>query len=101
MTTLNIGMPEAMKSFVDHEAARRGYGSPAKYLQALIREEARRRGKEELEAKLLEGLEGEFSPMTADDWKSLHDHVARHAASCRPKGPGMRRGLNAPRRKTA
>jgi antitoxin ParD1/3/4 len=85
MTTLNLGLPEAMKSFVDHEAARRGYESPAKYLQALIREEARRRAKEELEAKLLEGLEGESSPMTADDWKSLHEHVVRCSTGKRSK----------------
>ena len=55
MTTMNISIPDEMKMFVETQMAQEGYASASEYLRALIREAQRRRAKQDLEAKLLEG----------------------------------------------
>jgi len=37
MTTMNISLPEALKSFVDEQASQRGYGTSSEYVRELIR----------------------------------------------------------------
>jgi len=37
MTTMNISLPEALKSFVDEQVAGRGYGTSSEYVRELIR----------------------------------------------------------------
>ena len=72
MTTMNISIPEDMKAFVEAQMAKEGFASASEYLRSLIREAQRQRAKQELEAKLLEGLEsGPAVPMTKADWKAL------------------------------
>ena len=78
MTTLNITLPDALKSHIDVQMARGRYKSVSAYVRALIRADARRRAKAELEAQLLEGLKGKFTPMTSNDWERLRA-VARNA----------------------
>ena len=58
MTTMNISLPDEMKAFVETQMAKEGYASASEYLRALIREAQKRRAKQELEAKLLDGLQG-------------------------------------------
>ena len=71
MMTMNISLPEEMKTFIEARMAQEGFASASEYLLALIREEQRRRAKQELEAKLLEGLHGPAVVMTREDWESL------------------------------
>jgi antitoxin ParD1/3/4 len=52
MTTMNISLPEGLKSFVDAQVADRGYGSASEYLRDLIRRE---RDRQHLRERLLEG----------------------------------------------
>lgn len=37
MSTMNISLPEALKSFVDEQVSQRGYGTSSEYLRELIR----------------------------------------------------------------
>ena len=37
MSTMNISLPDAMKSFVDEQVTNRGYGTSSEYLRDLIR----------------------------------------------------------------
>jgi len=37
MSTMNISLPEALKSFVDEQVAGRGYGTSSEYVRELIR----------------------------------------------------------------
>ena len=37
MSTMNISLPDALKSFVDEQVANRGYGTSSEYLRELIR----------------------------------------------------------------
>jgi antitoxin ParD1/3/4 len=71
MTTMNISLPDEMKVFVEAQMAQEGYASASEYLRALIRDAQKRRAKQELEAKLLEGLQGPTVKMTRKDWDSI------------------------------
>ena len=74
MTTMNISVPDEMKAFVEAQMTQEGYASASEYLRALIRDAQKRRAKQELEAKLLEGLQG---PVSEDDTRRLGFHQAR------------------------
>src|SRR5690348_10048168 len=71
MTTMNISLPEEMKAFIEAQMATEGYASASEYLRALIRDAQKRRARQDLEAKLLEGLNGPVVEMTVEDWDSI------------------------------
>ena len=37
MSTMNISLPEALKTFVDEQVKQRGYGTSSEYVRELIR----------------------------------------------------------------
>ena len=62
MSTMNISLPDSLRSFVDEQVARRGYATSSEYLRELIRIDQDRQRLRDL---MLEGAE---SPaMTAAD----------------------------------
>jgi antitoxin ParD1/3/4 len=71
MTTMNISLPDEMNAFVESRMANEGYASASEYLRALIREAQKRQAKQELEAKLLEGLQGPSVVMDHEDWDAI------------------------------
>jgi len=75
MTTMNISVPDEMKAFVEAQMAQEGYASASEYLRALIRDAQKRQAKQELEAKLLEGLQSPVSEMTDADWSTLRQRI--------------------------
>ena len=52
MSTMNISLPDSLRSFVDDQVGTRGYGSASEYVRELIRRERDRQSLREL---LLEG----------------------------------------------
>lgn len=54
MSTMNISLPDALKSFVDTQVAERGYGTSSEYVRELIRTDQDRR---QLRALLLQGAQ--------------------------------------------
>lgn len=52
MGTMNISLPESLKSFVDEQVAARGYGTSSEYVRELIRKDQDR---QRLRGLLLEG----------------------------------------------
>ena len=56
-TTLNISLPEAMKTFVEERLERDGYGTVSEYIRELIRADQKRREQEKIEALLLQRLQ--------------------------------------------
>lgn len=62
-TTMNISLPDTMKTFVEERLENNGYGSASEYVRDLIREDQKRREEEKLERLLLARLEStaEFS----------------------------------------
>ncbi len=52
MSTMNISLPDTMKSFVDEQVSQRGYGTSSEYLRDLIR---RDQDRQQLRCLLLAG----------------------------------------------
>jgi antitoxin ParD1/3/4 len=69
---LSLTLPNSLKAFVESQVARKGYGSPNDYLEALIREDQRKAEDDEIEGKLLEALQGPLAtPVTAETWEAI------------------------------
>ena len=62
MTTMNISLPDALKSYVDEQVSSRGYGTSSEYVRELIRKDQDR---SRLRALLFEG--GESAPSQPAD----------------------------------
>ncbi len=48
MSTMNISLPESLKSFVDDQVDQRGYGTGSEYIRELIRKDQDRQQLREL-----------------------------------------------------
>jgi len=71
MTPLNISLPEPLRAFVDSQVAEGRYASPDEYIQQLIREDAKRKTREKVDALVIEGLSsGEPVPVTPEYWEA-------------------------------
>ena len=57
LTTINVSLPRQQREFVEAEAARTGCTTTSEYVRRLIHQAQRRAEQEELERKLIEGLE--------------------------------------------
>jgi antitoxin ParD1/3/4 len=42
MSTMNVSLPDAMKSFVDEQVVERGYSTSSEYVRELIRKDQQR-----------------------------------------------------------
>lgn len=62
MGTMNISLPDSLKSFVEEQRSARGYGTSSEYVRELIRKE---RDRERLRGLLLEGA-GSVPSVPAD-----------------------------------
>lgn len=81
MESMNISLPTPLKRFVDEQIAAGRYSSASEYVRDLIRGDEKRRAEERLEALLLEGLEGEESPLTRDDWTAIRKEALSRVAA--------------------
>jgi antitoxin ParD1/3/4 len=82
MTSLNISLPESLKTFAEEQATAGGYTSVSEYLRELLRADQRRKAKARLEALLLEGLNsGEPIEVTPRFWDDLRRDLHRRLAT--------------------
>lgn len=86
MATMNISLPDEMKAFIEAQIAKEGYASASEYLRALIRDAQKRQAKQELEAKLLEGLQSPAGEMTDADWSALRERIYERSPELRDQG---------------
>ncbi len=78
MPTVNISLPDTMRTYVEEETKNGGYSSVSEYMRALIREDQRRKTQERIENQLLEGLRsGEAQQLDSAQWESLRRQVQR------------------------
>ena len=68
MTTVNISVPDSMKTFIDEQVAKGGYSTTSEYIRQLLRQEAERVAQARLETLLLEGLDSGEPIEINDDW---------------------------------
>ena len=71
MQSMNISLPEPLKQFVDGQISTGRYSSASEYVRELIRADEKRKAEEQLEAKLMEGLNSTESPLTSADWSAI------------------------------
>ena len=71
MQSMNISLPDPMKEFVDRQVSTGRYSSVSEYMRELIREDEKRKAQDHFEALLLDGLRGEMTPLTADEFQSI------------------------------
>jgi len=75
MGTMNISLPDALRSFVDEQVAKRGYGTSSEYVRELIRKDQDR---QRLRGLLLEGAAS--TPGASADaayFRALRDRAGR------------------------
>ena len=56
MTTMNISIPESLKTFVDGRFRSGGFGSHSEYIRALVRRDEQDAAKDALRALIADGL---------------------------------------------
>lgn len=56
-TTMNVSLPESLKTYIDERLEGDGYGTASEYVRELIRADQKRREEAKLEKLLLERLE--------------------------------------------
>lgn len=83
MSTMNISLPDTLKSFVDEQVGQRGYGTSSEYVRELIRKDHDR---QHLRNLLLEGA-GSRAAAPADKayFTSLRERVQ---SGTKPKSRG-------------
>src|SRR3546814_4184264 len=82
MGTMNISLPDALKSFVDEQVASRGYGTSSEYVRALIRKDLDR---QRLRGLLLEGAaSAPTAPVDAAYFDGLRARVRRPGSAGAP-----------------
>ena len=78
MTTMNISLPDTLKSFVDQQVEGRGYGTSSEYIRELIRKDQDRQILRQL---LLDGAESEpTEPVDGTYFERLRDRVRTRGA---------------------
>jgi len=79
MSTLLIEVPESLQGFLAAQATASGYGNQSDYVLALLRQTQQATARQELESKLLAGVEalerGEGQPMTSGDWEKMREEI--------------------------
>ena len=78
MTTMNISLPETLKSFVDEQVVERGYGTSSEYVRELIRKDQDRQN---LRALLLAGATSRPSKVAdANYFDALRSRVQKNGS---------------------
>ncbi len=78
MTTMNISLPDALKSFVDEQVTQRGYGTSSEYVRELIRKDQDRT---RLRGLLLQGAESApGKPVDKTYFEELRNRVYQRGA---------------------
>lgn len=77
MSTMNISLPDALKSFVDEQVACRGFGTSSEYVRELIRKDQDRL---HLRGLLLAGANSRSAaPADAAYFATLRERVSQRA----------------------
>lgn len=75
MSTMNISLPDSLKSFVDEQVDARGFGTSSEYIRELIRKDQERL---QFRALLLQGASSPpAEPSTPAYFKRLRERVRK------------------------
>jgi antitoxin ParD1/3/4 len=71
LTSMTVSLPAAQKDYVKEQAIASGCSTPSEYIRRLIHADQKAREQEDLERKILEGLDSPTRQMTSSDWQDL------------------------------
>jgi antitoxin ParD1/3/4 len=78
--SMNVALPGTLKQFVLQQVTEAGYSTASEYIRELIRADQRRKAREALESRVLEGLETPSRELTPDDWQMLKRRTRQRQA---------------------
>jgi antitoxin ParD1/3/4 len=84
-TSLNVSLPEGLKTFVKEQVATGRYSTPSEYVRELIRSDQKRQAKEQLDRLLLEGLDSPAEEVSPEYLEELRRDVREVIARKRTK----------------
>ncbi len=78
MKSINISLPDVMRTYVEEQVASGGYSTVSEYFRELVRQDQKRKAEERLQTLLLEGLNsGNATPLTDQDWDDIRQAVRK------------------------
>jgi antitoxin ParD1/3/4 len=79
MQNITIALSEPLKTFVDTQAAQRGFSTASAFIEELVKEAQERESFQRVETLLQEGIDsGEPMPVTDADWQEIRDRVRQY-----------------------
>ena len=79
MSTMNVSLPDTLKSFVEQQVSSRGYGTSSEYVRELIR---RDQDRQRLRDMLLDGAVSAPASSAGTAWLDrLRERARRHKTS--------------------
>ena len=82
-STINISMPDTLRSQVEEILADDGYGNTSEFFRDLARDYLKRRQQAKLEAMLLEGLQSGSSPLVKGDIEAIKQRAFKRIEASR------------------
>ncbi|HVS17356.1 MAG TPA: type II toxin-antitoxin system ParD family antitoxin [Planctomycetota bacterium] len=77
LTSMTVSLPAGQKAWVKAQAAASGCSTPSEYVRRLIHADRKAREQEELERKILEGLDSPAREMNSEDWQELRSTLRK------------------------
>ena len=77
LTSMTVSLPATQKAYVKAQAAASGCSTPSEYVRRLIHADQKVREQEELERKILEGLDSPTREMSSEDWQELRSTLRK------------------------
>lgn len=75
LTSMTVSLPTSQKQYVKEQATASGCSTPSEYIRRLIHADQQAREREELERKILEGLDSPARQMTPAAWQELRSSL--------------------------
>ncbi|RCJ37292.1 transcriptional regulator [Nostoc minutum NIES-26] len=72
---ISIDIPDEVRVYVEAQVIAGAHNSIGEYFLDLVQQDQKRKAKEELEALLLEGINGEGQEVTPEYWQNLRSTV--------------------------
>jgi Arc/MetJ-type ribon-helix-helix transcriptional regulator len=84
LTSMTVSLPSAQKDYVRKQAAATGCSTPSEYIRRLIHADQKAHAQqEELELKILAGLDSPSREMTGKEWSKLRQSLRSRLAKKR------------------
>ena len=77
LTSMTVSLPATQKAYVKAQAAASGCSTPSEYVRRLIHADQKAREREDLERRILEGLDSPSREMTTKDWQALRTTILK------------------------